>query len=373
MGNLYLSFLGTNDYLPCTYFSEDGREVPDVRFVQEATARLCCENWSRDDKVIIFTTEEAYRKNWIDDGHKDYKGNTLSRTGLKTCLARCDLQPKIQHISIPEGKSEGEIWRIFQIVFDCIQSEDHVIFDITHAFRSIPMLALVVLTYAKTLRGASIEGIWYGAFEALGPLGQVAAMPLPERRVPIFSLGAFVTLMDWSMAIEQFVQSGDARPICSLAQNKVKPILRDTKGRDQSAVAIRDLADKLEAFTEALSTCRGKDISRLGSELHLKISRCRNAELLPPLLPLLDLLEKGVYNFIGNEVYDGLQAVRWCMSHGLTQQAYTILREVLITHFAENAGVDPKVREQREAATYALYKSISKETVAPREEDQSAI
>lgn len=373
MGNLYFSFLGTSDYLTCTYFSENGREVPNVRFVQEATVMLCCRDWSRDDRIIIFTTDEAYRKNWLDNGHKDRNGNMLARKGLKHCLAHCGLAPEIIQISIPEGKSETEIWHIFQIVFNNIQYGDHVVLDITHAFRSIPMLALVILTYARAIRGSSIEEIYYGAFEALGSIQQVSAMPIHERRVPLFNLGTFAILMDWTMAIEQFVKSGDARPVCALAQHKVKPILRESSGRDRTAVAIRELADKLEAFTEALSTCRGKDISRLGSELHQKISRCRDASLLPPLLPLLDLLEQGVCNFTGSEVFDGLQAVRWCMNHNLTQQAYTILREVLITHFAEQAGVDPKVRDQREAATSALYMSVKKDSVAQRVECMPAI
>lgn len=364
MGNLFLSFLGTNDYLPCTYFAEDGREIQGVRFVQEATARLYCQDWTPQDRIVIFTTEEAYNKNWLDNGHRNKAGDILDRDGLCTCLSRSSLQPSVAQVSIPEGKTEAEIWSVFQTVFDVIREEDRVIFDITHAFRSIPMLALVVLTYSKVLRGSSIEGVYYGAFEAIGSVQQAAAMAVQDRRAPLFNLGPFATLMDWTLAIDQFIQSGDAKPLCALAQNRVKPILKETKGRDHAASAIRELADKLEAFTEALSTCRGQDISRLGPDLHRKIKRCRQSDLLPPLLPLLDRLEQGVSSFTGDEVFDGLQAVRWCMNHGLTQQAYTILREVLITHLAQQAGLNPKSHKEREAVGTALH-MISQKKSAP--------
>lgn len=54
MARVYLSFLGTNDYLACTYYTGD-REVENVRFVQEATLGLYCRKWTPDDRIIIFT------------------------------------------------------------------------------------------------------------------------------------------------------------------------------------------------------------------------------------------------------------------------------------------------------------------------------
>ncbi len=36
MAKVYISFIGTNDYLPCTYF-HDEKELQNIRFVQEAT------------------------------------------------------------------------------------------------------------------------------------------------------------------------------------------------------------------------------------------------------------------------------------------------------------------------------------------------
>ena len=56
------------------------------------------------------------------------------------------MQAEVQRIFIPKGQSEQEIWEIFQIVYDRLKSGDEVIFDITHAFRSIPMLAITIFS-----------------------------------------------------------------------------------------------------------------------------------------------------------------------------------------------------------------------------------
>ncbi|WP_207679589.1 TM1812 family CRISPR-associated protein [Desulfonema magnum] len=74
MAKAYLSFLGTNDYIPCIY-TDGNREVSDIRFVQEATLELCCREWGDEDRILIFTTDEAYKANWLDDGHTAGQGS----------------------------------------------------------------------------------------------------------------------------------------------------------------------------------------------------------------------------------------------------------------------------------------------------------
>lgn len=42
-----------------------------VRFVQEATVSYCCPDWGADDQVVIFTTNDAHTKNWLDDSPRE--------------------------------------------------------------------------------------------------------------------------------------------------------------------------------------------------------------------------------------------------------------------------------------------------------------
>jgi CRISPR-associated DxTHG motif protein len=54
------------------------------------------------------------------------------------------LQAKLGHrvewVDIPEGRSEQELWEIFDRVASAVDEGDTILLDITHAFRSIPMI-----------------------------------------------------------------------------------------------------------------------------------------------------------------------------------------------------------------------------------------
>ncbi|NLI83775.1 MAG: TIGR02221 family CRISPR-associated protein [Deltaproteobacteria bacterium] len=355
MANVYISFLGTNNYLECIYHC-NGFETPEpVRFVQEASIQMNCSDWGPNDLILIFTTKEAERKNWVDDGHRNEKGEILPLKGLDRCLREMRLAAPHENRSIPEGYSEEEIWEIFRKVYDCLSPDDRVVFDITHAFRSIPLVAAIVLNYSKTLKNIQLKGIYYGAFEALGSIGQVKCMKVQDRRVRILDLTALDRLMDWTVATDRFLQSGDARMAGTLAKESVKEILKETRGRDEAARTIRDLGQSLECFTWMLSTCRGPEITETAMKLKRQVQLCRNLQLLPPFQPLFSTIDERLGAFRGENLQDGLAAVRWCLNHNLIQQGFTILQEILVTFVLEETGFDPLDRDKREKASH-LFK-----------------
>ena len=145
------AFLGTADYLPCNYLL-NGREINNVRFVQEAIASLLCKDWTEEDRIVIFLTEDACSRNWTDNSQIDPNGKILQREGLKSRLESLNLKAEIHPKDVPNGQSESEIWEIFDIVFNQINSDDEVIFDITHSFRSLPLLVTIILNYARILK-----------------------------------------------------------------------------------------------------------------------------------------------------------------------------------------------------------------------------
>jgi len=352
MAKVYLSFLGTNDYLPCNYcFNE--KEIQAVRFVQEATINMNCRDWSTDDRILIFTTSEAHLKNWLDDGHKK-NGEKQQREGLAQRLKKLNLQVSVQNVLIPEGKSETEIWDIFQILFDNIQPNEKIVFDVTHSFRSIPMLAMVVLNYGKVMKKIDILGIYYGAFEVLGSLKDAEKIRLEDRRVPIFDLTPFDNLLDWSLAIDRFLGSGDAVPICELAKREVSPLLKKSEGKDELAGDIKSLAETLRTFTQSLATCRCRDTTRLANQLRRLLKQCEKNDLIKPLPPLLEKIANRVSLFNGDDFQQGVQAAKWCLEHNLIQQGFTILEESLITHAITLAGFDPYQKIIREVAGQAM-------------------
>ena len=354
MANVFISFLGTNDYLSCTYY-RDSFEEKDVRFVQEATIKYCCRNWGYEDRIVIFTTKEAKIKNWMDNGHTDRKTKkTKPCIGLKNCIGNLGLNPQVQQIDIPDGHNEDEIWEIFKIVYDHLDFGDKIIFDITHAFRSIPMLAIVLLNYAKVLKKVSLSGIYYGAFEVLGTYHQVSEQPLEKRRAPILDLTTFDQLMDWSFAVDRFLEAGDAKAISGLAKKAISPVLKESKGKDRAAAAVKYIADALDTYTKNLATCRGLEISTSVEHLKQELEKSKDVDLVKPLHPLFEHISKQVAFYKGDIISDGIQAAKWCLEHNLIQQGFTILQEILITNFIIRTSEDPTDKKHRGIAASAI-------------------
>ena len=202
--NVFLSFLGANRYVPCQYFPENEphRKVETVAYVQEALLRLFAADFSPADSCYFFLTDLARQTNWRSNGQFNPKTKRYNapNIGLHRRLSQLRnegvLQAKVIPHRIPDGFSSAEVWEIFQTVFDCLRPGDRITLDITHAFRSLPMLGMALVGYAKALKNIEVERICYGAFEKLGPAPEVLKMPLAERNAPILNLQDFSVLQD---------------------------------------------------------------------------------------------------------------------------------------------------------------------------------
>jgi CRISPR-associated Csx2 family protein len=335
MPNVYVSLLGTTDYKRCTYVFADGEEVPDVRFVQQATVKRSCSDWSESDRILILTTDRAHDTNWLDNGH----GRSVQ--GLQWCLNALGLKPTVANVRIPEGRNEDEIWQIFQVLSDILAPGDNVTFDITHGFRSLPMLVMVLLNYARVMKDVTLAAIYYGAYEA----------PDENDRRPVFDLSSFDYLLQWSLAIDRFLKAGDASLAHELAFARTDAINKEKGDTAKSADAVETVARRLLDFSRDMQTCRGLSVSRDALSLKQAIRECvaLGGELAftRALMPLLNRVAERLEVFRGDEVTDGIAAARWCLDHGLVQQGYTILREILISHAAIRRAMSPLPGEER--------------------------
>ncbi|OQX18733.1 MAG: CRISPR-associated protein [Desulfobulbaceae bacterium A2] len=353
---VYVSFLGTNDYEPCNYSLSGMPKVDNVRFVQEAGICRYCMDWCSDDAINIFTTEESYQKNWLNDGHSR-EGKTLKREGLRERISSLSLKAQVQEKRIPSGKNEQEIWEIFELVYEQLLPGDEVFFDITHGFRSLPLLALVIVNFAKVTKNIQVKAIGYGAMEALGSIREIQTMPPEQRNIPVFNLLAFDRLLDWSTAIDRFVVAGDPMLVKQLTQSDIKPLLANSNTRTKTVQALKYMAEALVTFSETIATCRGKNIVQDAANLKKNIILTQNQELIKPLRPLLAKFADSVRDFSGDEVRDGVVAARWCLEHNLIQQGFTLLEETMICHVLNEAlpGHSREEDSTRNLVGMALY------------------
>lgn len=323
MAKLFFSFLGTSPYVRCNYGIDD-RWQRDVQFVQTATLHLKCSNWTAGDRVIIGCTELAREKN-------------LPALRSELAASGWSITPEV--VDLPDATSEEELWNIFQRLLDCIEDGDELAFDITHSFRSLPMLFTVLIQYLRIVRNVRVHGVFYGAFERLGRPGQVKDIPLEERNAPIIDLTPFLALYDWSAGIDHFLRFGSTTDLEQLVNEHVRPILKRTQGGDANAQTMRRLVKTLGDFASCARYVRGKELAEIEFQSRIVAPlRDIGAGFLPPLEPVLKRLEHTFSDWPDRAPDNAFRAVGWCIEHDLVQQGITLLQEAVIDDCVRRCG-----------------------------------
>ena len=305
----FLSFLGTGRYQPCRYrFGET--TSPEVVYVQTAvnlaTAPRC-------DEADIFCTEGAQA------AHADGLVVEFHTHGL----------PPPRIVPIPDGSSEEQLWEIFRIIRDVVGDGDEIVFDVTHSFRSLPVIATVLLRYLAVAKGVSLVACLYGAWEAKVEADGKA----PEA--PVFDLTPFFVLDDWTHAIRNFEQFGDASELKRLSLSRLAPLCRTDNAARSLNAAIKQMA--LFAGNVRISNL-GTESGDAGLRA-MSLKRCISDALMregagegiPELSPILTRMGAHFADYVDGDLRNGFRAARWAADHGLIPQAYTLLQETAVS------------------------------------------
>ena len=362
---VFISVLGTGFYKPCKYTTGEFTSS-NTRFIQQATIELIhVENWSADDKVLILLTDEARRLNWDQSILHRQQHPSLPEveyTGLQKILLDMNLPTIPEGIEIPSGSNEKEMWIIFNKIFESLNEKDELYLDLTHGFRYLPMLMLVLSNYAKFLKSIKVRHLSYGNFES----------PTPEK--PFVNLLALSALQDWSFAAANFLKNGDADSLYDLCDNSLNPILRDNNRRrdNPQATVLRDFIKSLKTVADDMRNCRGKNILDAKHMMNLKINLKKiDQNIIPPMNPIIEKIEQSFKDFSVNEdILDGYRAAKWCVDNKLYQQAITIMFENIATHVCSTAGLDWKNADQRELVNFACLIFSQKNTEENRNENE---
>lgn len=319
---VFISFLGTNNYLE-TYYSFEGKKSKPVRFIQEALIDAICSDWEDTDKILIFCTEESCNKNWIDNGQQNIK-EEIERIGLEHRLKDGSHFNLVERCTIPEGFSESEIWNIFNIVYDKIEEGDEIYFDVTHAFRSIPMFSVVLFNYAQFMKSTKIVSIRYGAFEKLGPAYMVRNMPLENRIAPIIDLTNLVRLQTYTNIASSMKTFGRINSLGQVLQNEhsaISPII------DLLIKAINDFDKNLSANRMA-NIKSGKCII----EIRNSIKPLNRLDIPTPIKKVVMQLKEELSDFVAKDSYQNIEAaIAWAIKYKMLPQAYTLGQEYIIS------------------------------------------
>lgn len=355
-----LSVLGTSLYEPVLYKGK--RDSIETEFIQLAIINEYREELRNGGKVTIFVTDGSEKRNWNDriyndkdvefsrkwtSSKKNLVKEDMAKKGLRTMLKEHfhDIERCVECVRIPDMKTEGEIWTVFENIYKAIDENDEIVFDITHSFRSIPMLAVTVINYAKILKNCRLNGIYYGAYEGAVDEGDV-------KQAPIIDLTVFNEILEWTYAAESFVNYGNVDKMKETYKIHTEKLSGDEK---RTWSPIKKIIDKMENVALGITTCRGADSTKLLSNdprksvkqsyIALKESVSKqDPDLGKEIVPMMELIKHATYKFNAFDCekdYEiGIQMVKWSVRYNMIQQGYTALEETIKTFVCELYDID---------------------------------
>lgn len=317
------------------YELDDQRSDP-VRFVQHALIGFLCADWSDTDRILIFYTEESHKKNWLDGGQPRIESD-IERIGLESILSGMSLSVPVEGCLIKEGFTEEDIWSIFDTVYEKLTDGDEIYFDVTHAFRSIPLFSMVLFNYARFMKGTRLAAIYYGAFEKLGPAFLVKQqIPDPRNRVaPIIDLTSIARLQATNVAASDFLEFGKVGTIANQLSGRATS--GGTGASRKTADALRVLRTQLANLDFYIDTCRIYEIQ--SGRFYKAINDHFNdvlwsTDLLASEKLLLRKIKEKLrsFGFVPSFSEANIKAaIRWALAYGMMQQTYTLGQEFIIT------------------------------------------
>lgn len=325
-----ISFLGLGNYQETTYLSplnpNDGYRTP---FCQEALI-----DFYQADTLYVFLTKTVETQ--------PPRGASESNWSLlqERLADKVNLQP-IRNI--PENNTPEDIWAIFQKVNECLEEGDRVLFDITYSFRSVPIVALISISYLRIVRRIHIEGLLYGALEAGNR---------ETNETPIFDLLPIISLLDWTTATDQFIKTGNGQALASLLEQK-------------GDSAAQELAQGINSIAEGLHLLRPITVMQQSAKLPTLVQAAipTIAQSVPPFGTLLERVQQDYATFGLEDPVDyqlnaqaslicQLKMIEWYTEKEQIVQALSMAREwlpsLLCYHFELNPHTDKSNRAEME-------------------------
>jgi CRISPR-associated DxTHG motif protein len=242
---------------------------------------------------------------------------------------------RIEAVDIPNGETTKEMWETFEKITKKVDSNDTVIFDITHGLRSLPFLVFLFAAYLKAAKNVTIEAIYYGAWE-LGFSNNGIA--------PVIDLSEFVSMIDWITATDQFTKTGNGEELAKLLREK-----------DETTV---NLANSITGIAQGLQMLRPMDVLRESAILPKSIEEAAPtlSKTVPPFVTLLGRVKQdyGMFALENPEDYTSnakaallrqIDMIDWYVAKGQIVQALSMAREWLPSLLCYHFKLDPQIEK----------------------------
>jgi CRISPR-associated DxTHG motif protein len=344
MSAILLTFLGTGHYQPCRY------QIDDLVSREETFFSVALAEMLKPQKCICLQTLASSNK------HGSQLASDFDRIGIE-----------LSSIPIPEGKVEAELWIIFEALTEHIPHGATLHFDITHGFRSLPLLGLIALNYLRSTRQVIIGGLHYGAWEARDQ----------NNLAPAFNLTPFITLLDWTTAAEQFRDTGSAVKLASLLATTQQQLWQSSapSAKADLPTRLKSLANELTRASQNLLLLRTGSLSESSSRLE---SALRTAEAditghAKPFLEVLSPVRKELSRFSDTDLATLRDLIAWLADRGQTAAALTLASEWLTSYAMVMSGITAHQANYTTRKPYSLAIALMENPEMPLEEGTTAI
>ena len=362
MVKVLISFLGTG-----SLNKEPNNQIPNSSDRQYRTAKYHFSNNEESentfvaaalaehnniDKVILIGTvhsmwEEVYRY------FTEKNGKTLDEEVYFQILEYCENATHKSELTIPHKElieqSIGSKAKIILIKYGINNEEtqenintvlgieqelnerDEVIVDITHSFRSLPILIMNLLIYLQTVskKKINISHVYYGMLEVNRELGHA----------PVAELSSMLDISKWITGAYAFENFGNAYQIADLIESENK-----------------DVSERLRRFSNLMNL---NHLGLLKREINsLKAIKNTTYRTLIPSLIITPIVNRFIAQFENIRTLSlfQLRLAKWQFEHHNYTAAYISVIESIITYTCEINNKDWQKREIREEAKDALRK-----------------
>ena len=305
-----MTVLGTSTYQETTYVWDDGERL---RRHRSALFPVALDAWLAAERfLVLLTPDSAAHANWRQ--------------------LEAHLGERAQPVPIPAGKSEAELWQIFDALVAAVPEQAELVLDVTHGFRSLPLFAAVAALVLRQLRGVTIQRILYGAFEA---------RDRERDETPVFDLSPLVDLAEWSSGIEALERSGDGRLLAARIQATHSDLYR--KQAPELPRQLAGVGNKLGALSQAVWLNRPLEALAAAHQLDQQLATAQEelARWTPPFAVLAERVRAEIAPLAHpnpEQLDEGnlraqLELIGYALGKGLVLQAVTLAREWLVSWY----------------------------------------
>lgn len=303
MRRVYLSFLGTGNFkgeYEVTRYKLNGRISSETEFVQVAEIGILgAENF---DRFIVVLTQKS----------KQAHLGSLSRQ-----LRVLGAEP-VEPLEIEEDMSPQGQWDWFERILACIEPYDRITIDLTHGFRSVPIVFSTAINFLQKARRVYLEAVYYGVFQKT------------EQVSDVIDMREFYLINEWAEGVSRLVEDADVRRLAELA----------VQAPDFQAAELNK-PELINAFEELTHTIRNVDIHNVGPQANEAITLVRREMEAASRTGriLLNLVVEKFISVTTEEPLSGnydrnyfdlqLKIIRMLLEHKLYMQAYTVMREFI--------------------------------------------